>query len=120
MDPLSGAVSRWLSINEARRMVLGGAGGKAAALLWTPCLSRTTRPYRLEQLPQTGSPNPRAQPRTATAGAPAPTQAGAGHQAAAAAVVQAGAGLSRASAELTAVTSDVARGVHAILGICEE
>lgn len=102
-------------------MVLGGA--------WPPCgpcwenrgLNRTTRPYRLERTAPPGPATARgAENATAEPAGAASPQGGAGHQAAAVAVVQAGAGLARASAELTAVTSDVGRGVHAILGICEE
>ncbi|WP_158266747.1 protein phosphatase CheZ [Alsobacter soli] len=80
-------------------------------------MTRTTRPYRLEQLGRLGSApqRPAAEPPR-----PADPVDGAGHRAAAAAVVEAGAGLGRASAELTAVISDVGRGVHAILGVCEE
>ncbi|GGH11589.1 hypothetical protein GCM10007036_08760 [Alsobacter metallidurans] len=84
-------------------------------------MNRTTRPYRLERTAPPGSPTARGASGSSAETARAESaQAGAGHQAAAVAVVQAGAGLARASAELTAVTSDVARGVHAILGICEE
>jgi chemotaxis protein CheZ len=93
---------------------------------------RSSRPYRFETLGRT-------EPRRSRLGLPpasaregeagdaraerspgSPFGPAQGHQAAAAAVVQAGAGLDRASAELTAVINDVGRGVHAILGVCED